>query len=316
MASAVTCVPGCFVRTLFGMPIAQLDIDDSREDLLEGHVHSLTTTRADPLAASHAGKFENLVTDWMDTESVRIKLVIAISQAVANAYRIDMQLNGVVDEVVNALKQIPDTTLKENLQQSLLKGQPPSTFKRPILSEQLTVMKVWPATLAGSSVPALANIEKTLSPLLPLASQAELDVAKAKQDLVDWKNIGRWKLHIDRSNAERAAAYGDLLEVPHKNPEVGLSSDYADQFFLHDTSRRGATKVKSSKQIGDEIEAVKMKLAGLEKQHAEALEREAAEADHRAATEQKQKELAALKEQEKESKAKQKQLEKELKLKR
>jgi hypothetical protein len=50
----------------------------------------------------------------------------------------------------------------------------------------------------------------------------------------------------------------------------------------------------------------KTKLAGLEKQHTEALNREAAEAEAIATTELKQKELAALKEQEKETKARQK----------
>ncbi len=301
---------------LSSMTKRKIETDDPREDVLDEHVHSLTTTRADPFAASHAGRFEALVTDWIEADALRIKLVIALGQAEANAFRIDMQLNGIVDGVVNALKQIPDNELKENLQSSLLKGRPPSAFKRPILAEQLTIMKVWPSTLQGSSVPALEDIEKTLSPLLPLAIQAETDLSKAKQDLIDWKTIGRWKQHVDRSNADRAAVYGDLLEVPHQNPAAGLPSDYADQFFLHDTSRRGANKPKSSKQIAEEIEALKAKLSGLEKQYAEALGREAEEAEHRASTEQKQKELAALKEQEKEARAKQKQLEKELKKKR
>lgn len=301
------------MRTLPFMPVPQIDIDDPREGVLEEHVHPLTTMRADPFAASHAAKFEGLVTDWTETETLRIKLVIAIAQAVANANRIDTQLNDIVDDVINAIKQLPDNDLKEKLQHSLLKGQPPSTFKRPTLSEQLAVMKVWPSTLQGSSVPALVEIEQTLSPLLVVATEAEANLSQAKQDLIDWKNIGRWKQHIDQSNAQRAAAYGDLLEVPHKHPDAGLPSDYADRFFLHDTSRRGATKPKSSKQIAEEIEAIKTKMIGLEKQYTEALAREAADAEYMATTELKQKELAALKEQEKETKAKQKQLEKELK---
>lgn len=298
------------------MTVPQIEIDDPREDVLKEHVNSLTTMRADPLAASHATKFETLVTDWSEAEALRIKLVIAIAQAVANVYRIDTQLNGVVDGVVHALKQLPDSDLKEKLQHSLLKGHAPSTFKRPILDEQLTIMKVWPSTLQGSSVPALAEIEKTLSPLLLIATEAETHLSRARQDLIDWKNIGRWKQHVDQSNAQRAAAYGDLLEVPHKNVAAGLPSDYADQFFLHDTSRRGTNKPKSSKQIAEEIEAFKTKLVGLEKQYTEALAREAADAEYVAATEQKQKELAALKQQEKDSIAKQKQIEKELKKKR
>jgi len=296
---------------LNSMALPKLELDDPPDDVLEEHVHSLTTMHADSLAASHAIKFDGLVTDWTDAESSRIKLVIAATQAAANAFRIDTQLNGIVDAVVDALKPL-DQDAKERLQQSLLKGQPPSAFKRPILSNQLTAMSVWPSTLKGSSVKALEDIEKDLSALLPVAKEAETTALRAKQDLVDWKNIGRWKQHIDKSNADRASTYGALLEMPHNHPEARLPSDYADLFFLHDTRRRGANKPKSSKQIGEEIDGLETKLANLKKQHAEALAREAAEAGHVATMEQKEKELAALKQQEKENAAKRKQLEKEL----
>lgn len=298
------------------MPIPKLEIDHSPDGVLEEHVHCLTTMRADPLAAVHAPKFDDLVTDWTEANASRIKLVIAIGQAAANAQRLDSQLNGIVDAVVFALKQIPDADLKERLQNALLKGQPPSALKRPILAEQLATMSVWPGTLAASAIPALVDIEKKLSPLLPLAIEAEANVSRAKQDLVDWKNVGRWRQHIDLSNAQRAAAYGDLLEAPHKNQGMHLPADYADSFFLHDTSRRGINKLKGSKQLAEELEALKTKLGGLEQQLGEAVAREAAEAEALVLTEQKQKELASLKQQDKDNKAKQKQLQKELKKKR
>lgn len=154
--------------------------------------------------------------------------------------------------------------------------------------------------------------KKTLSPILPLALAAKNDLAQAKQNLADWKNVARWKQHIDQSNAHRAAAYGYLLEVPHKHPDVRLPADYADSFFLHDTSRRGAGKSKTSQQIADEIDALKTKLNQLEELFAETVARESADAEQLAAMEQKQKELATLEEQEKEIRAKKKQLEKEI----
>jgi hypothetical protein len=298
---------------LRSITIPEVQTDDPVDDVLKEHVHSLTTVRADPHAASHAAQFDALVIDWTETQSVRVTLVIAVAQALANAFRIDAQLNAIVDDVVDALKKLPDNDLKASLQHSLLKGQPASIFKRPILANQLTAMTVWPSTLKGSGIPALEDIEKTLTPLLPIATAAQTGVSQAKQDLTDWKTIGRWKQHVVQANATRAIAYGDLLEVPHKNPAAGLPSDYAEQFFLHDTSRRGATKAKTSKQIAEEIDALKFKLNELTKEHTEALAREAAEAEELAALEQKQKELAALKEQEKETKARQKQLEKDLK---
>jgi hypothetical protein len=311
-----TCASEHFAFTLLVMPIPKLEIDDSADSVLEEHVHCLTTMRADPLAAVHAPKFDDLVTDWTEANASRIKLVITIGQATANAQRIDSQLNGLVDAVIYAIKQIPDPDLRDRLQNSLLKGQPPSTFKRPILAEQLATMSVWPSTLAASGIAALVDIEKKLSALLPFAIEAETNLSRAKQDLVDWKNVGRWRQHIDLSNAHRAAAYGDLLEIPHKNQDAHLRADYADSFFLHDTSRRGLSKLKTSKQMAEEIEAVKNKLGVLEGQLAEALRREAAEAELAALTEQKQKELALLKQQDKDNKAKQKQLQKEIKRKR
>lgn len=294
------------------MAVPVLDIEDPQDDVLSEHVHTSTTLLAHPLTKALAPKAEALIADWLDTSAERVKLVTALAQANANALQIDIQLNEIVDVTIDALKRITEGK-DDPLWSIFLKGRAPSVFKRPILGGQLAAMALWPSALSTSPHKALNDIHAALTPLLPVAEQAEKAVAKAKQDLVEFKTIGRWRSHITKSNEERTSIYSALIAIPQQNKGAKLPSIWADLFFLHDTSRRGASKQKSAEEIGRDIEKARVALEELEKQQAAAITREEAEAKALAEREAKAKELEEIRQQEKEATARRKQLEKELK---
>lgn len=306
------CIAALWPRSLAYMTVPTLTINDPPQDVLEDHVHCLTTMAADPLCASLAPAFEGQIADWTEVNTLRIQRLIAIAQAVANAFQLDLKLNRVVDDLVNALQKLTKKDKSDPLWTVFLNGQEPAQFKKPILAGQLATMLLWPPALAASTHPELNDIGTALAALLPDAVAAEQAVAAAKQTLVTFDNVGRWRQHVDQSNAVRAAAYGALLEIPHQNPALKLPLDYADLYFLHDTSRRGANKPRSSAEIAAEIKALTVKAEQLQAPLKDALAREQTAAEALARREQAAKELAAVNQQGKEMQAKKKELEKEL----
>ena len=294
------------------MTLPTLTIEDSPEAVLAEHVHSRTTTAADPLAAEHSPAFDAQITDWSEVSVLRTQLLIAIAQALANGFYLDHTLNQTVDDLVLALQKITKKDKSDPLWSVFLNGHEPAQLKKPILAGQLAQMLLWPPALAASSHQELQELGAALAPLLPLAVAAEKAIADAKQALVTFDKLGRWRHHIDKSNAVRVAAYGALLEVPHQNPALKLPGDYADLFFLHDTSRRGASKPRDSADIAAEIKAHKEKAAALEAPLQAALKREEDEAAERARRAEAQKELDAVNQSEKENRDRKKALEKEL----
>lgn len=288
-------------------------IDDPPEDVLDEHVHTRTTLAADPLAAPLVATIDPLIDDWKEVHALRLQLVIDVAQAVAKAFFADAQLNVIVDRLVPTLEKLVGRRAKgDPLWTVLLGSLEPAQLKRPILSDQLQTMLVWPDPLAESGHVELVQIGADLTPLLPVATAAEQAIATARQALTTFDTLGRWRKHIDLANAARAAAYGALLEIPHKNPSARLPADYADLFFLHDTSRRGANRPRKSAEIDKELKGLLVKVDSLKESLKEAVAREEAAAKAKAEREAKEKELALLKQQEKETKEKKKELEKEL----
>jgi hypothetical protein len=281
-------------------------------DVLDEHVHSRTTTAADPLAAALAPEFDKLILDWGVQNATWIQLHINLAQALANAFQIDLQFNGIVDELMLVFAKIaPD--LKDPIRFNYLKGEQASVLKEPILAGQLEKMAVWPQSMLNSSHQELKDIGAKLAPLVPIGVAAEDAMAKAEQAIRDFENVGGWAQHLAMSNTTRTAAHGTLSDIPYQNQALKLPAGYADLFFLHDTSRRGSSKPRSSKSLTEEIAALNEKAAALDPLLKAAVAREKKEADDAAEREVKLKDLAKVEQDEKDAKAKKKALKKELK---
>jgi hypothetical protein len=123
--------------------------------------------------------------------------------------------------------------------------------------------------------------------------------------------VGGWADHITLANAGRTDAYGTLLDIPHQHPELKLPADYAEMFYLHDTSRR-PEKPKTSAELRKELTKHDEDRKLLEKAITDAEQREAAEAAHEAELASKQQELNAIEERSKQDEARRKELQEEL----
>jgi hypothetical protein len=102
-------------------------------------------------------------------------------------------------------------------------------------------MRTWiPSLIGPQSSPALQSCGAQLS-----ASVAQADAAKeaqvdAERNLADHE-LGPRKVFIDKVNGVRQALYGQLSELPHSRPDLGLPPDFAHHFFLRETRRRKPT---------------------------------------------------------------------------
>lgn len=269
-----------------------LTITDPQDSIFEEHVHTLTVARADPLAAPIVSKFEAVLADFAETETIRVAIVTERATARAKALYADEQLDSIVDELVAILLKITKKNRKDPLWSVYFGTLDPSIFRRPILRGQLAKMKLWLTSLASSGQDELVALGQKLTPLIQTADAAEAALAAAEQKLVEHRKIGRWADHITKSNAERQAAWGFLAELSHKNASMKLGADYADLFFLHDTSRRGTGTPRSSQAISDLIAEAEKELASLQKEREEALAREKAAADQAKEEEDTRKALA------------------------
>jgi hypothetical protein len=100
-------------------------------------------------------------------------------------------------------------------------------------------MRTWVPSLLQSS-PALQAYATRLTQVVADADAVLQADADARRDLADF-HIGARKVFIDEVNAFRHALYGELTELMHGRPELGLPRDFAHRFFLRDTGPRRPT---------------------------------------------------------------------------
>jgi hypothetical protein len=281
------------------------------DDVLEEHVHSYAMANADPQASAVAPKFAGLIQGWKACNEERVDLIVAAATAAAVVVQVDIRLDAAVAELLRILEKL-DPDHQTDLWDLFLKGVQPAVFVRPILSRQLAKMTLWPAAIADLSYPELTAYAATLAPLLVEAKQAEDAADQAAQRLRNWRTVGGFSEHLALANAERTDAHGTLADIPFHQPALRLPKDYADRFFLHDTTRRGAGKARTSAQIRQEMSDLQGQLADLDGELTAALAREADAAKREADAAKDREELAALKKQREGAKAREKLLEKKL----
>jgi hypothetical protein len=293
------------------MAIPTLMTNEPPEDILEELVHTLTLTAADPLAAPLVLKFQGLVTEWKQVEAQRVDLVVALRAATSRASYVDEQLDVLVDTLVSVLQKITLRDRDDPLWKVYFGSKIPALFKRPTLGGQLAAMHLWPSALANTPHIELTAIGVKLGTLLPLADDAEEAVALAKQALVEHREVGAWRQLVDKANAERNAAYGFLAGIVHAQPELRLPINWADGFFLHDTSRRGAG-ARTSADLAELITASEKDLADLRARKVVADDREKADAEAEQAIANKRAELDAATKERRQAEAKEADLKKQL----
>lgn len=218
-----------------------LPLDIRHSDLSDEIMHTGSLLRAYPFLAPQAAQFEALLPEWLELLQAETALARARREAEARAIA--------VDDIFNFLcSALSSTLLAENgndrdapVYQRFFGGTSPSKLKRPILGEQLAVMRTWvPVLIAPQSSPALQAYGNQLAEAVIEADQVVLALSEAEGKLADFQ-IGPRKAFIDKLNAMRQAVYGQLAEIPLRHPERNLPLDFAHRFFLRRSGPRKPT---------------------------------------------------------------------------
>lgn len=206
--------------------------------LAEEILHTSSLLRAYPFLATEVAAFDALLTEWYGLVQQETALVRELSDAEARAIVVDDGFDFLCVAISSTLLAESGGNRKAPAYQRYFGSAPPSKLKRPVLGEQLEVMRTWtPSLTSAQSSAALQQYGKQLAQRVTEADAAVAALSEAKRKRADFE-MGPRKAFVDRLNATRQALYGRLAELPHRHPERNLPRDFATRFFLRDERDR------------------------------------------------------------------------------
>jgi hypothetical protein len=221
------------------MPAPLLKPDCSLATALDEACFSHARVEANPLTLAYAADFDAFFADWHTCNGQEIELRTAIVRKNALIVACDDEL----DEIVDAVNQAVLLEVKSDRSTALyllyFGAQTASQLKRPVLSAQLEVMRGWVPSLTASKSAVLSALGARLVKAIAAVDVAVASRLVAEQENRDFRAIGARKALIDSLNGLRKALYGKLSELPHARPDLHLPGSFAEQFFRHESAKKG-----------------------------------------------------------------------------
>lgn len=218
-----------------------LPIDIPVHELAEELYYTTALLQAYPALEAQAAQHEALILDLDQIMQIETALTRALMRAEAAIIVADVHIDVVATAIDGTIRLEHGGDRKSLVHQRYFGNIPPSRFKRPVLGEQLETMRTWIPSLTGpQSSPALQAQGAQLAVGVAQADAAQAAKVEAQRNLADHQ-IGARKTLIDKVNAGRLTLFGQLAELPHSRPELGLPPDFAHHFFLRETRRRKPT---------------------------------------------------------------------------
>ncbi len=218
-----------------------LPIETPIDELSEELYYTTAHLQAYPFLEAQTAQHEVLILDWTQFMLIEAALMRALMRAGALMVVADVQLDLLCTVIEGTIRVESGGQRKSLIHQRYFGNIQPSRFKRPVLGEQLDTMRTWIPSLAGpQSSPTLQACGGQLTGRVAQADAAKAAEVEALRNLADHQ-IGPRKTFIDKLNASRHALYGQLAELPHSQPDLGLPPDFAHHFFLRETRRRKPT---------------------------------------------------------------------------
>lgn len=215
-----------------------LAIDTPVSSMRHEIYHTLARLRAYPFLSPQVLAHEALLTELLSLQFQEDTLDLELLQAEVRMITADEGIDFVCIAIASTVDAITRRDRKSPLYQRYFGAAPPSKLRRPVLGEQLAVMRTWvPSLTAEDSPPALRPYGDQLAVLVTEADQAVQARSEAQRKRADFV-LGPRKAFVDRLNAQRQLIYGQLAEAAHARPELGLASDFATPFFARDTRNR------------------------------------------------------------------------------
>jgi hypothetical protein len=241
---------------------------------------TLRRLEAHPLAAPFAPPFQALLDAWPAVFQEELDLQDIIGDAHVAVITVDDKLNRFADRVSKEVLTLTGEDRNHPLYRHYFGNKPVSVFKRPILGGQLVAMRGWVASLTESDAPSLQAIGVALAPVIAEADKAVADKAEAEQAREAFRDVGARRRFVDAVNAARKGAYGELAKLAHQ--QLGVPSHFADGFFRRDAVK-GEIDAPTVTSVEEEIDALRVQIAGKEALLAELAAKATAEAAKEAA---------------------------------
>jgi hypothetical protein len=215
-----------------------LAIDTPVNNMRQEIYHTLARLRAYPFLSPQVLMHEALLTDLLSLQFQEDTLDLELLEAEVRMITADEGIDHLCIAIASTVDAITSRDRKSPLYLRYFGDAPPSKLRRPVLGEQLAVMRTWvPSLTAQDSPPALRPYGDQLATLVTEADQAVQARSEAQRKRADFV-IGARKVFVDRLNAQRQVIHGQLAEVAHSRADLGLASDFATPFFVRDTRNR------------------------------------------------------------------------------
>lgn len=198
-------------------------------ELLQERAYTDAQLKAHPLTTQLASDYDALHAAWLKVMEQEIKLAEAVVTADAMIRFTDARLDQLLTAIVNSVLVVVGNDRSAPLYVRLLGNQRPSDAKRPVLGEQLELMRSWVGTLGECESPSLQRHASELATAIAHADRALADQQAADRALTAFSESGERKAFIDGFSALRQATHAKLQTLIDQDPT--LPEDFAEQFF-------------------------------------------------------------------------------------
>jgi DNA repair exonuclease SbcCD ATPase subunit len=257
-----------------------LALDAPIDGLRQEMFHTVARLRSYPFLSAQVTQQEALLTDWAALQQQDFALEREHAEVEARVLVVDEALDLLCIAIAATLEAVTGKDRKSPLYLRYFRV-PSYKLRRPVLGEQLKEMRTWVDSLRGEqSAPALQVYGEQLAQRVSEADQVELARSEVRRKRADF-DLGPRKAFVDRLNAQRQSLYGQLAEMAHARPDLGLPSGFATPFFVRESRHRQLGLSELEQVILQERESLQKHEAEL----ARRLEAEELDAQHRAAQE-------------------------------
>jgi hypothetical protein len=210
----------------------EISLSALREELMK----TAARLRAHPQTTTKAADYDLLLKELEKLAAKEQQLKDEKLEADAQIDALDMMLDPQVDRLSNALLDRTGQQRDSELYQRYFGVKRPHEVKKPVLGEEVQIVKDFVPSLLASSDAGLLAIGQELDKLVKAAQKAETAYSEAASKLRDFRKVGERKAFIDKVNQKRKLTHGELAQMPH-TPGSTLPRDFASGFFGHSKQR-------------------------------------------------------------------------------
>lgn len=264
------------------MTLPTLAPDSTVSTLRAEVVYTHSRLLAHPFAAPHALDFTAILAECTKAAADEHALEDAVTTATAQIDGSDDALDSFVDALSNAILLENDNNRSAPEYVQYFGNKRPYEIKRPVLGDELETIRSWIPSLKASKSSTVHALGAQAETYVAQADAAVKAKGTSEQALRVFHITGERRQLVDRINALRKTTYGALAKLPHEPQGKTLPADFADAFFLHETSKKKTRSVKKVQERIDalqaEIEVLQKDLKDLEKAAADKAKEDAQEA--------------------------------------